>query len=75
MPGVPWYQAMIAHCAIHGAAVALLTSCWWLFFFEFTIHFVTDDTKCEGRINYNQDQAIHLICKVVWWYFVIWSYS
>ena len=66
IPGVPWQQALGAHVAIHGAAVAFITGIWWLFFAEALIHWLTDDAKCRGRLTFNQDQAIHLACKVAW---------
>jgi hypothetical protein len=67
IPGVPWQQALAAHVVIHGACVAFATGVWWLFFAEASIHWFTDDAKCRGRINFNQDQAIHLACKIAWW--------
>lgn len=70
IPGVPWWQALGAHSAIHGAVVALLTGIWWLFLAEAVVHWLTDDAKCHGRLSFNQDQAIHLACKLVW--FAIW---
>ena len=30
IPGVPWWQALGAHAAIHGGAVGLITGIWWL---------------------------------------------
>lgn len=63
---VPWYQAMGAHCAIHGGFVALITGSWLLAAAEFAAHWVTDDLKCRGRITYNVDQAIHIACKAAW---------
>ena len=66
IPGVPYWQAMGAHVIIHGAIVAFVTGIWWLFFAEAAIHWLTDDAKCTGKISYNQDQAIHLACKVLW---------
>jgi hypothetical protein len=66
IPGVPYWQAMGAHCAIHGAFVALLTGIWWLFIAEAAIHWITDDAKCRGKIDFNSDQAIHIICKALW---------
>jgi hypothetical protein len=65
--GVPWYQALGAHVAIHGAMVALVTGIWWLALAEAAVHWVTDDAKCQGRLTFNQDQAIHLWCKLCWW--------
>ncbi|NBC37377.1 DUF3307 domain-containing protein [Novosphingobium sp. FSY-8] len=66
IPGVPWQQAMAAHCAIHGAAVAIITGLWWLALAEGCIHWITDDAKCRGRLSFNQDQAIHVVCKAGW---------
>lgn len=67
IPGVPWWNVLAAHSAIHGAAVALITGLWWLFPFEAAIHFATDNAKCRGRISYNTDQAVHIVCKLAWW--------
>ena len=66
IPGVPWRTVLASHAAIHGAAVALITGIWWLFFAEAVIHFVTDRAKCEGKMSFNQDQAVHLGCKAGW---------
>ena len=71
IPGVPWWQALGAHAAIHGGAVGLTTGVWWLGLLEFAAHFVIDDLKCSGRLGagekaFNLDQIGHLICKVVW---------
>ena len=64
--GVPWYQAMAAHCAIHAAFVGVITGSIGLAVCEFIVHGWTDDAKCEGAISYNTDQAIHVACKVIW---------
>lgn len=66
IPGVPWWQALAAHAAIHGSAVALITGIWWLGALEALVHAATDDLKCSGRISFNGDQAIHLLCKAAW---------
>lgn len=66
IPGVPWWQALGAHAAIHGTLVALITGSPLLGFLELVAHFSIDDAKCRGRIGYNTDQALHLICKAVW---------
>lgn len=64
--GVPWYQALGAHAIIHGAAVAAITRSPALGLAEAVIHALTDDLKCRGKLSFNQDQAIHLACKVLW---------
>jgi hypothetical protein len=66
IPGVPWWQAMTAHCVIHAGMVLMITAIWWLAALEFVIHFVTDRLKCRGQISFNTDQAIHVACKVMW---------
>ena len=66
IPGVPAWQAMSAHCAIHAGAVMLITGFWIFAVFEFVVHYVTDRAKCNGFIGYNQDQAIHVLCKAAY---------
>lgn len=66
IPGVPWRTIMVAHCAIHAAAVALITGIWQLGMAEFCAHIWTDRAKCQGRITFTNDQFIHVACKVVW---------
>jgi hypothetical protein len=66
IPGVPWYQAMAAHAAIHAGFVGIVTGSVVLGMLEFCVHFIIDDTKCAGIINYNTDQAAHVVCKIAW---------
>ncbi len=66
IPGVPWYQAMAAHAAIHAGAVAIILGDWRFFPLEFFAHALIDDEKCCGNIDYNTDQALHLACKAVY---------
>lgn len=66
IPGVPWYQALGAHSAIHAGAVGIITGSIWLALAEFVIHALTDNAKCHSKISYNTDQAIHIGCKVAW---------
>jgi len=66
IPGVPWWQAMWAHSAIHGGVVGLITGIWWLGVAEFVVHFLIDDAKCTGKIGFNRDQFLHIAAKG-WW--------
>ena len=66
IPGVPFYQALGAHALIHGGAVALLTGSLWLGLAEIVLHVGIDYAKCDGRTTLNQDQALHVICKLLW---------
>ena len=67
---MPWWQAMTAHAFIHAGFVTLLTGSVLLGLLEYAVHFWTDHTKCEGVIDFNKDQAIHVGCKVLW--FTLW---
>lgn len=64
--GVPWWQALSAHAAIHAGFVGCLTGSLWLGLAELVAHWLVDDAKCRGRLTFNQDQALHVVCKVVW---------
>lgn len=66
IPGMPWWQLLGAHAAIHGGAVGLITGIWWIGLLEFAAHFVIDDLKCRSRLSFNQDQALHVLCKAAW---------
>lgn len=68
-----WLHALTAHSAIHGGLVALLTGSVLLGLAETIVHWITDWMKCEGFINFNQDQFIHIVCKVIWFIiFMAW---
>lgn len=64
IPGVPFWCAMAAHCAIHAGAVLLLTSSLLAACFEFVAHWVIDVRKCRGQISFAADQAWHVGLKV-----------
>ena len=64
LPNIPWIHLMMAHCFIHGGMVYLVTESIPLAIIEIIIHGITDDAKCSGKINYNTDQLIHIICKL-----------
>lgn len=66
IPGVPWPHALGAHAAIHGGVVWLVTGIWWLGALEAVAHAYIDDAKCRGVIGYHTDQALHVLCKVLW---------
>lgn len=63
---VPWWHALTAHALIHGGAVALVTGSVLLGVLETACHFAIDVLKNERKINIHTDQALHVLCKVVW---------
>ncbi|HMF74292.1 MAG TPA: DUF3307 domain-containing protein [Bryobacteraceae bacterium] len=66
LPGIPWWQCLAAHSMIHAGAVMLITGSLWLALTELVIHTATDYAKCDSRITFNQDQAVHVTCKLLW---------
>lgn len=71
-PFIPWYQALGAHALIHGGMVALITGVWWLGVAETLAHALIDDSKCTGKIGFNTDQSLHVVCKAVWVAVTVW---
>lgn len=68
-----WWYWLTAHALVHGGVVYLISglilgSGLALVFAlaETIIHWFTDFSKCEGWISNNQDQAIHIGCKIVY---------
>jgi hypothetical protein len=66
IPHIPWYQIMFAHTFMHAMAVYVILGVWWIAALELVIHFATDYFKCKGELTFNQDQSIHMACKIVW---------
>lgn len=64
IPGVPWLTVLTSHAATHAGFVVIITGSVAFGVIELIVHSVTDYLKCDGRLNFNQDQAIHLATKV-----------
>lgn len=71
--GVPWYQALGAHAMIHAGGVGVITGSIWLGLAELACHFIIDDRKCVGKLTFNQDQALHVLCKALWAALAFWG--
>lgn len=61
-----WYYWLTAHALVHGGAVYLLTGSAVLGLIETLLHWAIDFAKQERWINFHQDQALHLLCKVLY---------
>lgn len=64
--GPHWMHGAIAHAAIHGGSVGLITGSFGLGLSEFVAHFFIDICKCDKLISYNLDQVLHGLCKILW---------
>jgi hypothetical protein len=65
-PGMHWAWFLTWHAFIHGAVVALITGSALLGVCETIAHWIIDYAKCEGVIDFNVDQILHIGCKLVW---------
>jgi hypothetical protein len=66
-PGFPpWYYWLTSHTLIHGGVVFLISGSWVLGLVETSLHWLIDFAKCERWINFHQDQALHIACKLVY---------
>ena len=56
-----WKWVLTAHAASHTLPVLVLTQSVLLGLVMFISHFVIDFLKCEQKINFNQDQTLHIL--------------
>lgn len=70
LPGTPWWQALLAHSAIHAGGVAFFTGSIILGLLELIAHALIDYSKCRGWITFNFDQTLHVLCKMLWVYLI-----
>ena len=56
-----WKWVLTAHAASHTLPVIILTQSLLLGGIMFLSHFIIDFLKCEQKLNFNQDQTLHII--------------
>jgi len=61
-----WVACMGAHCLIHAGTVWIITGSVIVGLAEFMMHWGIDMAKCEGKTSFNQDQILHILCKVAY---------
>ena len=61
-----WYYWLGAHSLAHGGGVYLISGNIWLGLIEVVCHSLIDYLKCEHKTSLNQDQALHVACKVAY---------
>ena len=57
---------LIAHSGIHAGAVLLVTGSIFIALFEWIAHTIIDELKVRGITNFAQDQALHILCKLLY---------
>lgn len=61
-----WPYYLTAHAVIHGSLVTLVTGTIWVGIAEIVAHWIIDFGKCENWYGIHQDQALHLLCKIIY---------
>lgn len=61
-----WKWVLPSHGLMHALPVYLITQSFALGLFELVAHCVIDYLKCAGKLTFNQDQLLHLGCKVLY---------
>lgn len=59
-----WFVCMSAHCLIHAGFVWIITGSPLLALVELVLHWTIDVAKCSGKTSFNQDQLMHVLCKL-----------
>lgn len=61
-----WFACMASHCLIHAGSVWIMTGSFLMAMTELVLHWCIDVAKCRGLLTFNQDQFLHVLCKVVY---------
>ena len=69
--GTPWFWCLWAHALIHAGMVFLITRSVAFGLIELIAHMLIDYGKCEGHLDYTEDQLLHYSCKVVYWLLIV----
>ena len=67
----PWYYWLLTHALVHGGAVYFITGNLALGLIETALHTVIDFGKCEHWYRIHVDQALHILCKLAYVYFIL----
>lgn len=66
-PGVKtWPLILFGHSLVNGALVYSITGNVGLGLIETLAHGVIDYFRCESKYGIYPDQAMHILCKIVW---------
>lgn len=65
-----WFYWLFSHALVHGGAVFIISGSLLLGLIETVLHAIIDFSKCEHWINLHVDQALHILCKLVYVYVI-----
>lgn len=61
-----WVWGLMMHGCVHAGFVFAFTGSPLLAVLEFFAHMMIDFAKCEGKISFKMNQALHVACKIAW---------
>jgi len=61
-----WPHLLTAHSLHHGLIVYLVSQSITLGVAETVAHWLIDFGKCEKWYGFHTDQALHVVCKILW---------
>ncbi len=61
-----WVHALTAHSLIHAGIVWAITSSAAFGIAELVLHWIIDFCRCEKLFSFNIDQALHVLCKLIY---------
>ena len=70
-----WVHSLTAHALIQAGMVWIVTGSGALALAEFIIHWIIDFVRCEKWIGFSMDQALHLICKLIYAMILVAGYA
>jgi len=67
-----WPYWLTAHALINGGFVYIITGNFGFGIWETIAHWIIDYIKCSknGYLNPHTDQALHIVCKLLYWNFL-----
>ena len=61
-----WPYVLTSHALVHGGVVWVITGNVYLGLAETLLHWIIDFGKCSNWYGIHKDQALHILCKVVY---------
>jgi len=65
-PGIHRIYCLFWHSLIHAGFVLYITNNLYFAGFELIIHMIIDELKVRKITNYEVDQLLHIICKILY---------
>lgn len=75
VPYPTWRFYLTGHGGIHGLMVTIITGNIWFGILETILHTSIDFMKCDNKLNPEQDQILHYLCKIFYTVLILLFYN